>query len=371
MKGNNVNNDVQVTAQMNAPGTGLFNFSSFAEVVQAAKLLAGSNIVPETYRSVVVKKSGYGDSYREDRTENPNAIANCLIALNMSNRMGADPLMIMQNLYLIEGRPAWSSTFIIAGINSCGRFGTLNFEFTELGNRDIQYQEANGYGRNKNYVNKTANVDEFSCVAWAIDKATGNTVRSTPITLELAIKEGWYFKKGSKWLTMPRQMAQYRAAAFFGRVYAPEVTMGIYTKDEVEDFTEARDVTPPQPQNNQSAIAQVNQMQASEPVIEYIDDEQVSILAKMILCITNPDSIANIKKAIPDVRMIPAAHFDSYQNRLKATIDAQIIKDEQASHAQEHIVDAGEYEVTNAVDDIQDVIYDDQTMADSQQLEEQ
>lgn len=354
-----MNSNVQVNAQMNAPGTGLFNFNNFGEVVRAAELLAGSNIVPETYRSVVVKKSGWGDNYKEERTENPNAIANCLIALNMSNRMGADPLMIMQNLYLIEGRPAWSSTFIIAGINSCGRFGTLNFEFTELGNRDIQYQETTGYGRNKQYVNKTANVDEFSCVAWAIDKATGNKVESTPITLELAIKEGWYFKKGSKWLTMARQMAQYRAAAFFGRVYAPEVTMGIYTKDEVEDFTEVRDVTPPQKQGNQSsAIAQVDQMQASEPVIEYIDDEQVSILAKMILCITNPESIANIKKAIPDVTKIPAAHFDKYQNKLKATIDAQIIQDEQASHAREQTEDAGEYELTNAVDDIQDVIYE-------------
>lgn len=353
-----MNSDVQVTAQMNAPGTGLFNFSNFSEVVKAAELLAGSNIVPETYRSVVVKKSGWGDNYKEDRIENPNAIANCLIALNMSNRMGADPLMIMQNLYLIEGRPAWSSTFIIAGINSCGRFGTLNFEFTELGSREIQYQETSGWGRDKQYVNKTANVDEFSCVAWAIDKATGNTVRSTPITLELAIKEGWYFKKGSKWLTMPRQMAQYRAAAFFGRVYAPEVTMGIYTKDEVEDFTEARDVTPPQQQNNQSAISQVSQMRASEPAIEYVDDEQVNILEKMIACITNPDSIANIKKAIPDVRMIPAAHFDSYQNKLKTTIDAQIIQDEQASYAHEQSLDAGEHEVTTAVDDIQDVTYE-------------
>lgn len=363
-----MNSDVQVTAQMNAPGTGLFNFSNFPEVVEAAKLLANSNIVPETYRSVVVKKSGWGDSYKEERTENPNAIANCLIALNMSNRMGADPLMIMQNLYLIEGRPAWSSTFIIAGINSCGRFGTLNFEFTELGNRDIQYQEATGYGRNKNFVNKTANVDEFSCVAWAIDKATGQKVESTPITLELAIKEGWYFKKGSKWQTMARQMAQYRAAAFFGRVYAPEVTMGIYTKDEVEDFTEPRDVTPPQQQqNNQSsAISQVDQMQASKPVIEYIDDEQVSILAKMILCITNPESIANIKKAIPDVTMIPAAHFDSYQNKLKATIDAQNIKDEQASYAQEQSNSAGEYEVATLINGVDDVLYSEQPTANSQ-----
>ena len=183
----------------------------------------------------------------------------------------------------------------------------------------------------------------------------------------MAIQEGWYFKKGSKWQTMPQQMAMYRAAAFFGRVYAPEVTMGIYTKDEVEDFTEARDVTPKQQNNQPSAISQVSQMQASEPAIEYVDDEQVNILKKMIACITNPDSIANIKKAIPDVTMIPAAHFDKYQNKLKATIDAQIIQDERSSYEQEQPQDE------SSLDDYVDAILDDgvQSMADSQQLEEQ
>ena len=348
-------NDVQVSAQMNGRGTGLFTFNNFNEVVRGAELLANSNIVPEIYRSVVEKTTGYNDKRRTSRTENPNAVANCLIAMNMAHRMGADPLMIMQNLYIIEGRPAWSSTFIIAGINACGRFGTLQFEFTELGNRDIQYQESTGWGNDRQTFNKSANVNEFSCVAWAIDKSTGNRIESTPITLELAIKEGWYFKKNSKWLTMPRQMAQYRAAAFFGRAYAPEITMGIYAKDEVEDFTEERDVTPPQPQNNQ--------VQNNEPAIEYVNDEQAAILTKMIACITNPDSIANIKKAIPDVRMIPAAHFDNYQNKLKVTIDAQIIQDEQQSHNKRQSDD--EY-ITNVVHDIVDVLPDNQPMANSQ-----
>ncbi len=362
-----MNSDVQVTAQMNATGSSLFNFQNFSEVMEAAKLLASSNIVPEIYQSWVAKTTGYGKGKNTNYTENPNAVANCLLALNMSSRLGADPLMIMQNLYLIEGRPAWSSQFIIAGINSCGRFTTLQFEFTDLGNKDIAYTETAWNNGNKETLNKSVNMNDFSCVAWATDKASGKVVKSSPITLEMAIQEGWYFKKGSKWQTMPQQMAMYRAAAFFGRVYAPEVTMGIYTKDEVEDFTEARDVTPKQQNNQPSAISQVSQMQASEPAIEYVDDEQASILKKMIACITNPDSIANIKKAIPDVTMIPAAHFDKYQNKLKATIDAQIIQDERSSYEQEQPQDE------SSLDDYVDAILDDgvQSMADSQQLEEQ
>ena len=37
-----------------------------------------------------------------------------LIAQNMARRMGADLLMVMQNLYVVHGRPGWSAQFLIA-----------------------------------------------------------------------------------------------------------------------------------------------------------------------------------------------------------------------------------------------------------------
>jgi hypothetical protein len=39
----------------------------------------------------------------------------------MTNRMNADPLMVMQNMHVIEGRPSWSSKWIIACINGSGK----------------------------------------------------------------------------------------------------------------------------------------------------------------------------------------------------------------------------------------------------------
>ena len=53
--------------------------------------------------------------------------------------------------------------------------------------------------------------------------------------MEMADKEGWTKKSGSKWLTMPDQMLAYRAAAFWSRIYAPEISMGFITKEEAED----------------------------------------------------------------------------------------------------------------------------------------
>jgi hypothetical protein len=59
----------------------------------------------------------------------------------------------------------------------------------------------------------------------------------------MAKAEGWSTKAGSKWITMPELMLRYRAAAFFARLYAPDITLGMMTAEEARDITE-RDVTP-------------------------------------------------------------------------------------------------------------------------------
>ena len=223
--------------------TGIFQFSSFAETMQAAQILSNSSLVPKDYRCFIPTKE-YGKLQYDNQgnvigENNPNATANCLIALNMANRMGYDPLMIMQNLYIIEGRPAWSSQFIIAAINACGKFSPLRFEIVKHGMTDVEYTVTQGYGKNKTSENIKTQIENVSCVAWATEKATGERIESAKIDMVMAVKEGWYQKNGSKWQTMPDQMLRYRAAAFFGRIYAPEILMGIYSADEVRDFVDA------------------------------------------------------------------------------------------------------------------------------------
>jgi hypothetical protein len=169
----------------------------FEAMQRAAALLSASSLVPEVYR---------GD------------IANCVIALNMAQRLGADPLMVMQNLYLVHGRPAWSASFLIASVNSCGRFAPLRFRWT--GERGQ---------------------DSWGCIAYTNERGSDAVLEGSEITVGMAKAEGWYGKNGSKWKTMPQQMLMYRSASFWARAYAPELTMGLQTRDEVEDSV---DITP-------------------------------------------------------------------------------------------------------------------------------
>lgn len=195
---NNMTTDITTTTQAI---TAFSNAASFESAQRMAMALVSSNIVPEQYRG-------------------KDNIGNAIVALEMAQRIGASPLAVMQNLNIIHGRPSWSSTFIIAALNSCGRFAPIRFEVTGTG-------------------------DDRSCVAWTTDKS-GERLEGPPASIAMAKAEGWFAKNGSKWKTMPELMLRYRAAAFFGRLYAPDVLNGMHATEEIEDVgTGPRNVTAP------------------------------------------------------------------------------------------------------------------------------
>ncbi|MBB3006009.1 hypothetical protein [Cupriavidus alkaliphilus] len=207
---------------------------SFELMQRAANLLASSTLVPAAYRKVIEKLDKYGN-VKESR-ENPNALANAVVALNMAQRMGADPLMVMQNLYIVEGRPSWSSQWIIAAVNGCGRFSPLRFDIKALGEKTVERVETVWENGNRSVVTKKVTILDKVCIAWATEKETGERLESPAVSIEMAVKEGWYTKNGSKWQTMDEVMLRYRTASFFGKLYAPELLMGLQSVEEAQDI---------------------------------------------------------------------------------------------------------------------------------------
>lgn len=210
---------------------GFNTLQGFEFMQRTAKMFTVSTMVPAGYQAMITK--GYGD--RATVEPNPAALSNCMIALDMSQRMGANPLLIMQNLHIIEGRPSWSSQFIIAAINNCGKFSPLRFDLQWLDEIDATYSTFEWEDRKKVEKKHKVRIKNARCVAWAIEKATGERLESAPVTMEMAVNEGWFGKNGSKWKSMPDLMMRYRSAAFFGRIYAPELLMGLPTAEEMHD----------------------------------------------------------------------------------------------------------------------------------------
>lgn len=175
------------------------NINNYRDGWKMAASLAQSDLVPKEFRGKV---------------------ENSIIALEMSQRMGASPLAVMQSIYIVHGKPSWSASFIIAALNASRRFSPIRFDVTGEG-------------------------DERNCVAWAYDLRDNEKLTGPAVSIEMAKKEGWYGKNGSKWQTMPELMLRYRAATFFGRLYAPDILMGMQTAEEVRDIGEGGDRTKP------------------------------------------------------------------------------------------------------------------------------
>ena len=183
------------------------SIQSFESAQRIAASLADSALVPNAYRG-------------------QQGLPNCIVAIEIANRMGMSPFQVMQNLNVIHGRPSWSSQFIIGLIQGCGRFEGFSYDETP---------------------------DSCQCVARL--KSTGELIDGPRITLDMAKKEGW--TKNTKWSTMPQTMLRYRAASAFGRFHIPDLILGIQSVEENEVIEAEITVAPEPAESKLDKVAEI------------------------------------------------------------------------------------------------------------------
>jgi len=193
------------------------SIQSFESAQRIAASLADSALVPQAYRG-------------------QTGLPNCIVAIEIANRMGMSPFQVMQNLNVIHGRPSWSSQFIIGLIQGSNRFDGFTYD-------------------------ETAD----SCQCLAVLKTTGEQVSGPRITMDMAKKEGW--TKNPKWQSMPQTMLRYRAASAFGRFHIPDLILGIQSVEENEVIEAEVSVASESPE---SKLDQINNAMASKTEPEQV-----------------------------------------------------------------------------------------------------
>jgi len=164
---------------------------AFEQGQRYAKMLIISSLIPKNY---------------------VNNIPNTMIALEYAHRLRISPLMVMQNLNVINGTPSWGASFLIGMINSSGKYTD-----------DLQFEMTGNKGQS-----------DRGCYAWAENKK-GKIIEAPEFTFQMAISTGLVDKTGSKWKVTPELMLRYRAASMFSRLHCPEITLGFYTTEELLD----------------------------------------------------------------------------------------------------------------------------------------
>ncbi|WP_347558534.1 hypothetical protein [Robbsia sp. KACC 23696] len=226
----------------------MFSAAGFELAQRLARAYMTSNAVPMPFRSVITKRQKVGDNYEDVEVENPAAMGNCLVAIETAMAVRMSITAVMQNAHVIEGRLTWSAQYKIAAINASGRFSPLRFRMTHKGRIKAKYKEKGQWNKqNRKYdmIEKEIDINDIECVAWAYvmerGRATSEIVEGPPVSMLMAVEEGWYSKPGSKWQTsMKDLMLTYRAGSFFGNIHAPDVVMGMgRTSEELHDTIDA------------------------------------------------------------------------------------------------------------------------------------
>ena len=231
------------------------NPDAFDQGQRMAAALAGSSVLP--------------DCYRADKAGGKQALSNCLMLLSLAQRLQMDPFLVGQNMVPINGRPSFSSAFVIALINQSGRFTPLRFHHSGAG-------------------------DDRACYASAQDLRSGTELQGMPVTVKMAKDYGWWGRSGSQWPKNTDQLLAYRAAGWFGRLHCPEVLLGVATREEIVDAVIDLDPVPaPQPEPEPEPQPEPEPA-AAEPPNPSAQHREAAM--RGIAQITNPTALTNARR---------------------------------------------------------------------------
>lgn len=184
------NNLAVLPVQQSFIGADVFSTpASFEHSQRVAKVFAASELVPQHLRK--------------------NGVTDVLLAYAIAKRMGEDPVIVMQNIFFVSGRAGWKTEYMIGRANKSGVFkGRINWR-------------SQGQG------------DTLAVTAFAKLADTGEEITATA-TMGMAKAEGW--TRNPKYGTMPEHMLRWRSATMLIRLFAPEVMLGVSTREELEDI---------------------------------------------------------------------------------------------------------------------------------------
>lgn len=283
----------------------MFNEKKLNHVLTLANYLSSATILPEIFRG-------------------KNNLGNLIIAFDYADRLNANPLMVMQNMYIIHGKPGIEAKMAIALLNDSGKFTPLRFK----------------YSTNKQ-----------ECYAFATVTGSRKVLNGVSVTIEMAKKEGWYGKKGSKWPSMPELMLMYRSAMFWIRAYAPHILLGMQSKEELMDT--------PQLTEQEEKILDVHEANVTVEEIkeeikeEILDDDPEEPKFDQLVKNYSPKAVNRFLEESAEANEVPvievkigaAGDFENFKKSLTEWIKLKISdlpKGVQASEEFKQMVEAGD-----------------------------
>ncbi|HCA25308.1 MAG TPA: hypothetical protein DEP32_14180 [Pseudomonas sp.] len=168
--------------------------STLDEAMHLAEMLAGSQMVPKHYQ---------------------NKPQDTLVAMMMGSELGLNPIQSLQNIAVINGKPAIYGDALLALVQNNPKFG----------------------GHEETFDDSTMTA---TCTVWRKGDTAKHTVKFSKADAE---KAGLWSKSGP-WTQYPKRMLMWRARGYALRDKFADALGGLVTVEEARDMPEERDITP-------------------------------------------------------------------------------------------------------------------------------
>ncbi len=170
-----------------------------------------------------------GKSTIPDHLKTPG---DCMAIIMQSMQWRMNPWSVAQKTFLVSGKMGYESQLVAAVINSSGLIkGRFKFDF---------------YGEWEKIIGKfeikSGNNGEYRVPGWRLEDEAGIGVRvsaqlrdeSEPRVLDLLLAQA-RTRNSTLWADDPKQQLAYLGQKKWARLYAPDVIMGVYSIDELQD----------------------------------------------------------------------------------------------------------------------------------------
>lgn len=168
--------------------------------------------------------------------------ADCLAVTMQAAQWGMNPFAVAQKTHVVNGTLGYEAQLVNAVVSSSNLLATrLNYKW------DGDWSKVSG---------KTDKSPSLTVTVWATIKG-----ESEPRTLTISMAQAGV-RNSPLWEQDPRQQLAYLCVKRWARLHAPDVLLGVYTPDELQEAAPRveRDITPPA-----STAAGMNQLINSHP----------------------------------------------------------------------------------------------------------
>lgn len=195
-------------------------------------------------------------------------VADCMAVTMQAVQWKMNPFAVAQKTHIVNGTLGYEAQLVNAVIVTSGAING-RFKYEYIGNWDA-FQKTDKKHDDEIKLNLGIKVGAILTgeqnITWGEPLYLSNvTIRNSPL-----------------WKTAPKQQIAYLAVKYWARLYCPEVILGVYSTDELEEARKTvKDITPPDANLLINEADTANQTKNEEPQDKALEDRLSDYLSKV------------------------------------------------------------------------------------------